>query len=293
MPISRAAVVGVLILVPVLGVASSPQAVQDGRQVDLASKGDLTGDGRLFRVEWYHRAAPDSAGTPAYVLGVSIRSPSENAPVLAQWEASQPAGIAAPDPVLDDLWPIPESGGGRLISVRISYTNRLADLTILRFDGRKLRVVGHWQEGAFRITRLGPDKRLAVIQMGSPGNFPTIYAWNGTDFKDASREFPDYYASWATPLMREIRNAEPALADTVASNCHLVARALDYAGAPQVGRQACVEARKRISSGWALIPGQEGESVQDFERERNSAIEAINRVLGGSSKQQAARAPGP
>ena len=59
-----------------------------------------------------------------------------------------------------------------------------------------------------------------------------------------------------------------------------------------MARQACLDARKRITSGWALIPGQQGATPQDFDREKSAAVEAVNRTLAKFSKQEAARAPG-
>lgn len=277
-PISRL-VVCILILVPAGWAASQERSAPNGRQVDLSLKGDLTGDGRVYRVEWYHRGPIESGNPPSYVVGVSVRALPESSPVLAQWEAKQPTDAITPDPKLDELWPVFESGG-RIITVKVSYGVKGTELAALRFDGRRLRVVGHWQETGFTVTRLGPAKQLIVIQTaGSAGNFPTIYAWTGTEFKDVSREYPNYYVNWGAPFLKEIRNSEPVLAAAVASDCQFVLKAFDYAGQLQVARQACLDAKKRISTGWAIIPDQEGESVQDFEQEKGTALDAINRAL--------------
>jgi hypothetical protein len=290
--IIRLAFIGILILLPdLLRAAFQMPPAQGGREVDLSLKGDLTGDGRTFRVEWYHRSSTDATGAASYIVGVSVRGLAENSPVLAQWEAGQATSSFTPDAKLDELWPVPESGG-RIITIRVSYGVKATEFAALRFDGRRMRVVGHWQETGFTVTRLGPDKQLIVIQTsGSSGNFPTIYAWNGAEFKDVSREFPEYYANWGAPFVREIRNAEPLFAATIASDCRLAVKAFDYAGQPQVARQVCLEARKRVSSGFAIIPDQEGESMQDFEQEKGVALESINRALGEKkgSRSEAAR----
>jgi hypothetical protein len=273
------ALVCFLTLVPLPGAASAVQVPAEARYVDLALKGDLTGDGRVYRVEWYHRGPIDSANPPSYVLGVSVRAPSENSPVLAQWEAAQPTSVLAADPNLHQLWPIPD-WGGRLITTNVSRGSNTTELTALRFDGRRLRMVGHWENAAFSLTRLGLDKRLVVIQTGSGSdNLPSIYAWNGNEFKEMSRDFPEYYANWGAPFVKEIRNSEPTLADVIAVDCQSATKAFAYADEPQVGRQACLEARKRLSAGWAIIPARAGESAQDFDREKNAAIQTVDQTL--------------
>ena len=291
MSISRLAYISILLASTTTLYGSQAPPGQAPHEVDLSLKGDLTGDGRIFRVEWYHRTAEDAASPGSFIIGCSVRGTAENSPIIAQWEASQPSPTFAPDLKLDELWPVPESGG-RIITIRVSYGVKATELTALRFDGRRLRVVGHWRETGFTLTRLGPDKQLIVIQTsGSSGNFPTIFAWNGSEFKDVSREFPQYYANWAAPFVKEIRNPEPLFAGTVASDCELALKAFDYAGQPQVARQVCLEARKRVSTGFAIIPDQDGESPQDFDQERSLALETISRALGErkGSRSEAAR----
>jgi hypothetical protein len=296
--ILRLVVLCILVMCPALGAVSSPQvAPQAGarvRHIDLALKGDLTGEGRILRVEWYHRDALQAAAPSSYVIGLQVRGRTEDSPVLAQWEAEKSAGVVSADPGFDDLWPVPESGG-RLITVGVAYSSNTLGLTALRFDGNRLRVVGHWENSGFTITRAGAAKRLVVIETAGifGTNIPAIYAWNGSEFKEASREFPEYYASWAAPYVKEIRNSEPMPADAVAADCQVAVKAFGYAGETQMARQACLDARKRITSGWALIPGQQGATPQDFDREKSAAIEAVNRTLAKFSKQEAARAPVP
>jgi hypothetical protein len=122
---------------------------------------------------------------------------------------------------------------------------------------------------------------------------PTIYAWNGTDFKEASRDFPEYYAGWAAPYVKEIRNSEPMPASALSTDCELLVRAFDYAGQALLGRQSCLEARKRVLSGWAVIPGQQGATPQDFDREKSAAADSINRTLARLSKPENAKVSGP
>ena len=296
--ILRVVVVCILAMCAAVGAVSSsrvePQADAGVRHIDLALKGDLTGDGRVFRVEWYHRDVLQAAAPGSYVAGVQVRGRADDSPVLAQWEAEKSTGVVGANPGFNDLWPVPESGG-RLITVGVAYSGNTLGLTALRFDGNKLRAAGHWKDTGFTITRAGAAKRLVVIEtVGIFGtNIPAVYAWNGSDFKEASREFPEYYASWAARYVKEIRNSEPMPADAVAADCQVAVKAFDYAGETQLARQACLDARKRITSGWALIPGQQGATPQDFDREKSAAIEAVNRTLAKFSKQEAARASGP
>jgi hypothetical protein len=270
-----------------------PQASPTARHIDLALKGDLTGDGRIFRVEWYHREVAAQGGASGFYVGLQVKARADDSPVLAQWEAEKPTGLGGADPGLNDLWPIPESGG-RLITVGIPYGNNTIGLTALRFNGDKLRAVGQWENTGFTITRAGAAKRLVVIETATTGpNLPTIYAWNGSDFKQASRDFPDYYVSWAATYVKEIRNSEPMPADAVSVDCQVVMKAFDYAGEAQTARQPCLDARKRIMSGWALIPGQQGATQQDFEREKGAAVDSINRTLARFPKQETAKVAGP
>src|SRR5215467_3754578 len=49
------------------------QANPTARHIDLALKGDLTGDGRTLRVEWYHREAAAQGTAPAPYVGLQVK----------------------------------------------------------------------------------------------------------------------------------------------------------------------------------------------------------------------------
>jgi hypothetical protein len=104
-------------------------------------EGDLTGNGHLFRVEWYHRGPfPGVQGNPPnYVRGVAVRSSGANSLVLARWNSGHTTLVDFYK-TFNSLWPV-RRGGGMLLTTLVQYGGAVYVLDALRFEHGELRRV--------------------------------------------------------------------------------------------------------------------------------------------------------
>lgn len=247
--------------------------------VDLGLTGRLTDKTIRQTVEWYHvgplpPAAPNNP--PRYVRGVRVREDGAGSAILAHWEA-RPTTILAFYPKLNGLWGV--SGAARtLVSVAVQYGGRVVDLYLLRLERGIFTTVGHMEGESMSIMRLNGHLVVEVM----PDDYykvPSLQAWNGSEFVEASRDFPQFYAKLGKDYVGGVRNPHPLPAEAIVASCQLALQAYDLAGRPAVGREACLDARRRISSGLGLIPGLAGESPQHFEQERAFAVKRIDTLI--------------
>lgn len=266
----------------------------DGIHMDAVVKADLAGDGRVLQVEFYRRGPlghSDPGQPPGYVRALAVRSVTATSAVLEKWESAQ-TSIPVFYPKLSNVWPVSEPGGC-VITTAVQFGGRVMRLYAFRWQGSKLKQVGTWQAQDFSISQMDGNRHLVVVERSSDyGKVPVLYQWDGVEFTEASRNFPEFFSRLGASYEKGVRSAQPLPPAALVQNCRLALQAFQIAGRPQAGRRACVQARERISSGRAIISGNSQESPKEFENEKKMAIAEINKLIE-ESKQNSSTAQQP
>jgi hypothetical protein len=253
-----------------------------GVPVELTLSGDLAGNGRTYEVTWYRQEKLGAAvGEPAeFVRAVSVATPADRRHNLATWAAPDTT-ITTFDSELNRLLRLP-SPHGSLISVAVQYGAKAASLYVLRFDGLKLtllnRIAG---KGTFSFQQIGSPPRWVIVS--DPhyiGELPELYAWDGSLFVRADRDFPQFWINKATSYAKGLRQEEVLPAYVLVQECAQTVRAFELAREPARAREPCLAARERIASGRQVWRGP-SESPEQIGHEKEAAIAKIDDLLEG------------
>lgn len=256
------------------------QASETWKQTHLEFTDDLTGSGELFRIEFYGRG-PLKSGD--YIRGVAITRVGKHEPVLARREFE--AGMSWFEPPTG-LWPASPSPG-KLIVAFLPYGARLMQLHVLQFDGQDIKEVGRWQGQDASLKRMAAHQQTVVVFTPSDlSELPKLYVWNGSEFTEASRRFPHFFAKLGAANAAGVENPQPLPPSALVGNCRAALRAFQLAGTPEIGRKTCTHARERIASGNGLIPGLTRASAEDFEIEKKIAVAEIDKLIEESDRNR-------
>jgi hypothetical protein len=248
--------------------------------VDLAEKGDLTGDGKEFLVEWYRRGPlrAESGQPPQYVRGVTVHGPAGEAPISARWE-SKPTALPDFYRQLNGLRSLPGTPG-QLIFATVQYGGATTDLYVLRLRGTKLQQINDIAGRAISVEQMGSKPELVVkVRPSDLSQIYALYTWRTGRFQRADEAFPQFWSRLAESYRKDVQEGAPRSPFDLQVDCRFAFRAYRLAGVPRAAAQTCFAARKRIQSGRSLAPNLPSERPEQFEQEKATAIAEIDRVL--------------
>jgi hypothetical protein len=254
--------------------AGTPPQENDTQQVD-ARFNVSTGPGGSAVVEFYRRGPfpPVRAGQPdEYVRGIAVQ---EAGRVVDRWEADHTT-IPVFYPGLNKIWTV-RGPNHILITGAVQYGGRFVKLYALTWSGGKLEAIQEWAGETFSIKPMGsPSRFVVVVTPEDYSQIPELYVWDGTKFRLANSEFPEYFSALGAREACTIYNSGEKLAPAaLVQSCRRSLEAYALAGRPEAGRRACVQARARIQKG----AGVTWSTPDGFQREGPSAISEIDGQL--------------
>ena len=231
-------------------------------------------------IDFYHRGPFSSVheGQPdEYIKGITVRDDEKiraESHVLANWEAPATT-IVTFYPELSRVWTVARPREV-IVTTAVQYGGRALTLYAFAWDKGRLQPIQQWSGENFSIARMGVPWRLVVTVMPPDYNrIPQLYAWNGSAFVPADRQFPNYFRLLGEREAASIFHFKESLPPAaLVQSCRRVLQAYTLAGDRAPGREACLQARARIES----ASRARGPEVQ---QERKSAIAEINRLLEG------------
>lgn len=259
---------------PGVGCAGTPQNESDGQEVD-ARFNVSTSPGGSAVVEFYRRGPfpPTAAGQPdEYVRGIAVQ---EAGRVLDRWESDRTT-IPSFYPGLNEIWTVTDPSR-ILITGVVQYGGRLLKLYALTWSGGRLEPIREWTGETFSIKPMGSPSRLVVVVTPEDySRIPELYAWDGTKFRPANTEFPEYFNALGAMEARAIDNSSDKLPPAaIVQSCRRSLEAYKLAGRSEAGRRACIQARARIQKGAGIT----WSTPEGFQREGPSAISEIDSLL--------------
>lgn len=252
-------------------------------RVEAIATGDLTGTERQYQVVWYDMPTSRTAKQPEirqFLRGVSVMDRRQPDHSITNWMAP-PTTILAFYPAWNRLLPLAPLGGA-LVTLTVQYGAKAMNLYVLRLERSKLVLINTIAgQGTFSFQKMGTPPRWVIdSDPNYMGQMPSLYAWNGSQFVPADRDFPEFWLAKANAYANAAKEPGVVPAYVLVQECEQIVRAFRLARRPKRARKPCVAARERVASG-TQVWKPPGASLNQLAHDRKTALSEIDRLLSG------------